>query len=160
MQRQGVVPGTSFSTSLMSLGGPPCSAVICCRREAPLFAARRSLLSLALAWAGDSPGTAPGAGAAVSAMSAAVVVWRVGSRWNQNSSVVVVVVVVEGPHVMSPTTDLARQTSTRKNSKWAVEPLARGSLPVASVGGCIAAHTRSGELAAPYVRRFAQHSLE
>lgn len=51
--------GTSFSNSDMSLTGPPCNAVICCRRDAPLFAARRSRRSRALVWVGVSPGRAP-----------------------------------------------------------------------------------------------------
>ena len=46
-------PGTSFSTSLRSLGGPPCSAVICCRREAPLFAAECALRSLVFCLGGQ-----------------------------------------------------------------------------------------------------------
>jgi hypothetical protein len=53
------VPGTSFSISLRVLGGPPCNADICCRRLAPLFAARRSRRSRALVCVGVSPGTAP-----------------------------------------------------------------------------------------------------
>ena len=62
------IPGTSFWISLRSLGGPPCSAEICCSREAPLFAARRSLRRRAFCCAGDSSAGAGEAGE--SAMSA------------------------------------------------------------------------------------------
>ena len=68
-EREELLPGTSFSSSLRGFGGPPWSAVICWRREAPLLAARRSLRSLALVWAGDSPGSALVAEAGESAMA-------------------------------------------------------------------------------------------
>lgn len=74
LKRGQSVPGTSFWNSLRSLGGPPCRAVICCRRDAPLLAARRSRRRRALVCAGDSPG----AEAVVSAMVAAVVAGAVG----------------------------------------------------------------------------------
>ena len=71
------VPGTSFSISLRVLGGPPCNADICCRRLAPLFAARRSRRSRALVCVGVSPGTAPGEEAAADE-SAMMQVWWCG----------------------------------------------------------------------------------
>ena len=69
-QREEPLPGTSFSSSLSGFGGPPWRAVICWRREAPDLAASRSLRSLALVWAGDSPGSALVAEAGESAMAA------------------------------------------------------------------------------------------
>jgi hypothetical protein len=67
-------PGTSFSSSSRDLGGPPCRAVIFCRRLAPLFAASRSRLRRALVWVGVSPGSAP-VGEAALGESAIVQEW-------------------------------------------------------------------------------------
>jgi hypothetical protein len=70
MEMSARLPGTSFSISLRDFGGPPCSAVIFWRREAPLFAASRSRRSRAFVWVGVSPGSASveGAEAGESAM--------------------------------------------------------------------------------------------